>query len=75
MIIDTDDLIDRDKKLWQKVVDLGKRQDANRNYVHAALHAAYWALDSDSRVFRIGDVPGLGSGTAGQIYDHEVQRR
>jgi RHS repeat-associated protein len=67
MIIDTDDLTDKDKKLWQKVVDLANKQDANGNYVNSALHSAYSALDSDSRVFRIEDNPGLGSGTAGQF--------
>jgi RHS repeat-associated protein len=67
MIIDTDDLNDKDKKLWQKVVDLANKQDANGNYVNSALHSAYAALDSDSRVFKIEDNPGLGSGTAGQF--------
>jgi RHS repeat-associated protein len=67
MIIDTDDLSDKDKKIWQKVVDLANKQDDDGNYVNPALHAAYAALDSDSRVFKIEDNPGLGSGTAGQF--------
>jgi RHS repeat-associated protein len=65
MVINTDDLSDDDKKLWQKVKDLANKQDENGNYVNPALHAAYDALDSDSRVFRIEDNPGLGSARAG----------
>ena len=67
MVINTDDLNDKDKKLWQKVVDLANEQDANGNYVNPTLHGAYAALDSDSRTFRIEDNAGLGSGTAGQF--------
>jgi hypothetical protein len=67
MIISTDDLNDKDKALWQKVADLANKQDANGNYVNPTLHGAYAALDSDSRVFRIEDNAGLGSGTAGQF--------
>ncbi len=65
MIISTDDLSDKDKSLWQKVVDLANKQEANGSYVNPALHSAYAALDSDSRVFKIEDNPGLGAGTAG----------
>jgi RHS repeat-associated protein len=67
LIIDTDDLSEKDKKQWQKVVDLANKQDDNGNYVNPALHAAYAALDADSRVFKIEDNPTLGSGTAGQF--------
>jgi len=67
MIIDTGDLSDKDKKLWQRIVELANKQDKNGNYVSPALHDAYSALDSDSRVFKIEDNPNLGSGTAGQF--------
>jgi RHS repeat-associated protein len=67
MVIDTGDLSDKDKKLWQKVTDLANKQDDDGNYVNPALHAAYSALDSDSRVFKIEDNPGLGSDVAGQF--------
>jgi RHS repeat-associated protein len=65
MIISIDGLSDKDKPLWQKVVDLANKQDANGNYVNLGLHSAYAALDSDSRVFKIEDNPSLGAGTAG----------
>jgi RHS repeat-associated protein len=67
MVIDTSDLSDKDKKLWQQVADSANKQDENGNYVNSALHSAYAALDSDSRVFKIEDNPGLGAGTAGQF--------
>jgi hypothetical protein len=37
------------------------------NYVNPALHSAYAALDSDTRVFKIEDNPSMGVGTAGQF--------
>jgi len=67
MIISTDDLNNKDKKLWQKVVDLANKKDADGNYVNPTLHDAYDSLDKDSRTFKIEDNPGLGSGTAGQF--------
>jgi RHS repeat-associated protein len=67
MVIDSGDLSDKDKKLWQQVVNLANKQDENGNYVNSALHSAYAALDSDSRLFKIEDNPGLGAGTAGQF--------
>jgi hypothetical protein len=57
----------KDKALWQKVVDLANEQDADGNYLNPTLHSAYATLDSDSRVFRIEDSPNLASGTAGQF--------
>jgi RHS repeat-associated protein len=67
MIIDTSDLSDKDKKLWQKVVDLANQQDANGNYVNATLHDAYSRLDGDSRVFKIEDDKSLGQSEAGRF--------
>jgi RHS repeat-associated protein len=67
MIIDTSDLSDQDKKLWQKVVDLANQQDANGNYVNATLHDAYSKLDSDSRVFKIEDDKSLGQNESGRF--------
>ena len=67
MVIDTDDLSDKDKKIWQQVVALANKQNAKGDYVNANLHAAYAALDSDTRVFKIEDNPGLGASTAGQF--------
>jgi len=67
MIIDTNDLSDKDKKLWQKVVDLANQQDANGSYVNPTLHDAYAKLDSDSRVFKIEDDKSLGTSEAGRF--------
>jgi hypothetical protein len=65
MIID--DLSDRDKMLWQKVVDLANTRDADGNYVNPALQATYAALETGFRVFKIEDNPNLGPGTAGEF--------
>ena len=67
MIINTDDLNDKDKALWAKIVALANKQDANGNYVNPALHGAYSALDGDSRTFRIEDDKSLGDSTAGRF--------
>jgi RHS repeat-associated protein len=67
MIINTDDLNDKDKALWAKIAALANKQDANGNYVNSALHNAYSALDSDSRTFRIEDDKSLGASTAGRF--------
>jgi RHS repeat-associated protein len=53
MIIDTDDLSEKDKKKWAQIVALANKQDANGNYVNKNLHDAYTALDQDSRTFSI----------------------
>src|SRR6516225_4785528 len=42
--IDTDDLSNKDKMLWQKVVDLANTQDEDGNYVNPVLYATYAAL-------------------------------
>jgi RHS repeat-associated protein len=67
LIIDTDDLNDKDKALWAKVANLANKQDANGNYVNPALHSAYSALDNDSRTFKIEDDKSLGNSVAGQF--------
>jgi RHS repeat-associated protein len=67
MIINTDDLNDKDKALWAKIAALANKQDADGNYVNPALHGAYSALDSDSRTFRIEDDKSLGDSTAGRF--------
>ena len=67
MAIDTDDLSNKDKMLWQKVVDLANTQDEDGNYVNPVLHATYAALASGFRVFKIENNPNLGLGTAGQF--------
>ena len=65
--IDTDDLSNKDKMLWQKVVDLANAQDEDGNYVNPVLHATYAALASGFRVFKVENNPNLGLGTAGQF--------
>jgi hypothetical protein len=65
--IDIDDLRDKDKILWLKVVDLANTQDDDGNYVNPVLHVTYAALASGSRVFKIENNPILGPGTAGQF--------
>jgi hypothetical protein len=67
MAIDTDDLNNKDKMLWQKVVDLANTQDEDGNYVNPVLYATYAALASGFRVFKIENNPNLGLGTAGQF--------
>jgi len=67
MSIDTDDLSDKDKMLWQKVVNLANTRDENGDYVNPVLHSTYAALESGFRVFKIADSPNLGPGTAGQF--------
>jgi hypothetical protein len=66
-LIDTDALSDKDKILWQKVVDLANTRYDDGDYVNPALHAAYAAIASGPRLFKIEDNPNLGSGTAGQF--------
>jgi len=65
--IDTDDLSNKDKMLWQKVVDPANTQDEDGDYVNPVLHATYAALASGFRVFKIENNPNLGFGTAGQF--------
>jgi hypothetical protein len=65
--IDIDDLRDKDKTLWLKVVDLANTQDEDGNYVNPVLHVTYAALASGFRVFKIENNPNLGPGTAGQF--------
>jgi RHS repeat-associated protein len=67
MIINTDDLNDKDKALWAKIAALANKQNADGSYVNATLHSAYSALDSDSRTFRIEDDKSLGASVGGQF--------
>ena len=67
MAIDIDDLSNKDKILWLKVVDLANTQDEDGHYVNPVLHATYAALANGFRVFKIANNPNLGPGTAGQF--------
>lgn len=67
MAIDTDDLGEKDKVLWLKVVNLANTQDENGNYVNPVLHVTYAALASGFRVFQIENNPNLGPSTVGQF--------
>jgi hypothetical protein len=67
MAIDTDDLSNKDKMLWRKVVDLVNTQDEDGDYVNPVLHATYAELAGGFRVFRIENNPNLGPGTVGQF--------
>jgi len=67
MIINTDDLNDKDKALWAKIAALANKQNADGSYVNSTLHSAYSALDSDSRTFRIEDDKSLGPTIGGQF--------
>jgi hypothetical protein len=65
--IHIDDLCGKDKVLWLKVVSLANMQDEYGSYVNPILHATYAALASGFRVFKIGNNPNLGPGTAGRF--------
>jgi RHS repeat-associated protein len=67
MIINTDDLNDKDKKLWQNVVDLANKKNDDGSYSNPVLHDAYSKLDSNSRTFRIEDDKSLGANEAGRF--------
>jgi hypothetical protein len=67
IVIDVDDLSDKDRRLWGRIVSLANALDENCNYVNPGLHASYIALESGGRVFEIKDNPNLGSATAGRF--------
>jgi len=67
MAIDIDDLSEKDRILWLKVVEVANTQDEDGNYVNSVLHGTYAALASGFRVFKIENNPNLGPGTAGQF--------
>ena len=65
--INIDDLHEKDRILWLKVVHLANLQDENGNYVNPVLHGTYAALASGFRVFKIENNPDLGRSTVGQF--------
>jgi hypothetical protein len=61
MMLDTNDLSDKDKILWLKVANLANTCNETGDYVNPVLHASYASLASGFRVFKIENNSHLGS--------------
>ncbi len=66
MIIDTSELSDKDRKKWEKIVQLANAKDKQGNLLHPKLHEQLKRLQDDKRVFLIAGGK-LSLGTAGKF--------